>query len=137
MSGGTLVLPPNATERKAALAVALEAEGVVFMGKYGHDAPGDTFGADITAAFNAMRPANNAWEEERVNRAFAVMHGYLNNAYLGGWWEPGMPEWAKTRQSSWQRWVLYLRTVDEMNPMQAASIAKHLFFAVDSVAPYS
>jgi len=113
----------------------LTAEGVSFMEKYGHDAPGDTFGADITRVFN--RDTNLDWSEERVSKAFAVMHGYLNNAYIDGWWEEGDPEWSESRESSWRRWVLYLQVVDGLSGEQAQKMASNVFYAVDEIAPYS
>ncbi len=120
----------------AALKAELTTEGDSFMEKYGHDGPDETFGADITRVFN--QSTGFEWAEERVSKAFAVMHGYLNNAYIGGWWEEGDPEWAHSRHSSWSRWVRYLCVVDGFSSHRAAqTFASHLFYAVDEISPYS
>jgi hypothetical protein len=69
---------------------------------------------------------------------FAVMHGYLQDAYISGYWQPGMPEWAKTRQTSWKRWILYLKAVRGLTREgDAQSFACVVFRSVDHVEAYT
>ena len=119
----------------AALQAELTNEGDSFMAKYVDAFGKDSFGADIARVFN--RDTGLDWPVERVMKAFAVMHGYLHNAYIDGWWEEGDPEWSESRESSWRRWVLYLQVVDGLSGEQAQKIASNVFYAVDEIAPYS
>jgi len=78
-----------------------------------------------------------AVSESDAAKHFAIMHGYLEAAYIFGWAEDSEPEWAGCREMSWRRWVQYLRIVEGYNRDQAYDFAKRFFYSVDSVEPYT
>ena len=113
----------------AGLTETLRAEGAEYMAKYTRgDWPADDFIADVTKRFNRRKVAKSHRTPAQIRASFAVMHGYLGDAYISG---------LGSRETAWVRWVSYLTLVDEMTPAAARRFARHLFRAVDDVAPYS
>ncbi len=113
----------------AELTETLRAEGAEYRAKYTRgDWPADDFIADVRKRYNRRKVAKSQRTAEQIRASFAVMHGYLGDAYIGGLGD---------RETAWVRWVDYLTLVDEMTPAGARRFARHLFRAVDDVAPYS
>jgi len=113
----------------AELTKTLRAEGAKYMAKYTRgDWPADDFIADVRERFNRRKVAKSQRTAEQIRASFAVMHGYLGDAYISG---------LGSRETAWVRWVDYLMHVDEMTPAGARGFARRLFRAVDDIAPYS
>ena len=119
------------------LIAELTVEGKSFMAQYvsAFCEDSDTFAQDVTRVFNKVRGLD--WPLQRVMKAFAVMHGYLNIPYICGGPDEGDPEWAESRESAWRRWILYLRAVEGLDIVEAHHVASNVFYAVDEIAPYS
>jgi hypothetical protein len=113
----------------------LKAEGRVHIAKHGTVKKGDDFFHRLAKVWS-NQPLSERWTAEEVALLYAVMHGYLEDAYLSGWSEK-KEEWAHSRETSWRRWVDYLVEVDGFDPVDARSFATKFFYAVDSVEAYT
>jgi len=139
------------------LETELVAEGKSFAARYPNLTGDKEFISKIAKAFNGDTLFDPVFEitEERLGaevefaeqggalthsdtaKHFGIMHGYLHSAYICGMAEDDEPEWADSRQSSWIRWVQYLRVVEAYPRDKAIAFAKRFFYAVDSVSAYS
>jgi hypothetical protein len=127
------------------LSEILKAESIDFPKKYGFQTPLHPVEEMIVIHFNASRgelpPSLSGgpdWSADKVGAAFAIMHGYLNQAYIDGWAEKDDPPWAGCRQSSWNRWIDHLVHVGGIaNHSEAQEFASVFFQAVDKAAPYT
>ena len=122
----------------------LVAEGKSFTSKYTSYTGDKDFISSITKAFNRNMVVGGvlggivgALSESDTAKHFAIMHGYLRSAYIFGMAEDDEPEWAESRETSWRRWVQYLRVVEAYPRNKAIAFAKRFFYAVDSVAAYT
>ena len=139
------------------LSEILKSESADFPKKYGFQKPLHPVEEMIVIHFNAARgelppswcrPAPGHcpqclgggpdWSADKVGAAFAIMHGYLNQAYIDGWAEKDDPPWAGCRQSSWNRWIDHLVHIGGIaNHSEAQEFASVFFQAVDKAAPYT
>ncbi len=141
------------------LQTALETEGKSFAAKYPTLAGDKEFISNIARAFNGRDldtqliqhstsegklPSAAAVQEKMggltpfgAGRHLAIMHGYLEKAYIDGFGDATDPEWSHTRVGSWNRWVKYLQFVECYPRDYAINFAKRFFYAVDSIEAYS
>ncbi len=127
------------------LSEILKSESADFPKKYGFQKPLHPVEEMIVIYFNASRgelpPSLGAgpdWSADKVGAAFAIMHGYLNQAFIDGWAEKDDPPWAGCRQSSWNRWLDHLIHIGGIaNRSEAQEFASVFFQAVDKAAPYT
>jgi len=119
------------------LETALVAEGKSFAAKYPNLTGDKEFISNIAKAFNGDTFEEGALTHAGVVKHFALMHGYLEKAYIDGFGDATDPEWSHTRTGSWNRWVKYLRFVENYPRDKAIAFAKRFFYAVDSVSAYS
>ena len=130
----------------SSLSEILKSESADFKTKHGFRKPLHPVEEMIVKNFNTslceLPPSLGEgpdWSVERVEAAFAIMHGYLNQAYIDGWAEKDDPnDWAGCRHSSWNRWLDYLVHIDGIaNHSEAQEFASVFFRAVDDAAPYT